>query len=251
MSIFLILSFSATFATPRVFWFWSLYILKRSTDRSRKSWKTPILFLAQHRYSWWLSWSESKCTRSCKCCWNESKRKIAAKSFLKRDRWRILSWHDVYLSKLTSKNGAPHRKCSCYKSLQWNAHLLQPFRVLIQACIDPTSIDLFWKLNCCQSAIFRLQWTRGQTLTFSPYVGEYIFSYIRWNYPKWENFSRLLENAQPAELNSIQLTRLNCEMNRAWRNWRAQAQAKVQVQFSRISLLLLRSTRRRWILEII
>ena len=136
VAIFLILSFSATFATPRAFWFWSLYILKRSTDRSRKSWKTPILFLAQHRYSWWLSWSESKCTRSCKCCWNESKRKIAAKSFIKRDRWRILSWHDIYLSKFTSTNGAPHRECSCYKSLQWNAHLLQPFRVLIQACID-------------------------------------------------------------------------------------------------------------------
>ena len=97
MAIFLILSFSATFATPRAFWFWSLYILRRSTDRSRKSWKTPILFLAQHRYSWWLLWSESKCTRSCKCCWNESKRKIAAKSFIKRDRWRILSWHGVYL----------------------------------------------------------------------------------------------------------------------------------------------------------
>ena len=133
MAIFLILSFSATFATPRAFWFWSFYIFKRSTDRSRKSWKTPILFLAQHRYSWWLSCSESKCTKSCKCCWNESKRKIAAESFIKIDRWRTLSWHDVYLSKLTSTNGAPHRECSCYKSLQWNAHLLQPFRVLIQA----------------------------------------------------------------------------------------------------------------------
>ena len=62
-----------------------------------------------------------------------------------------------------------------------------------------SSIDLFWRLNCCQSAIFRLQWTRRQTLTFSPYLGEYIFSYIRWNYPKWENFSRLLENAQPGK----------------------------------------------------
>ena len=69
----------------------------------------------------------------------------------------------------------------------------------VDTSIHRSSIDLFWRLNCCQSAIFRLQWTRRQTLTFSPYVGEYIFSYIRWNYPKWENFSRLLENAQPVQ----------------------------------------------------
>ena len=48
----------------------------------------------------------------------------------------------------------------------------------VDTSIHRSSIDLFWRLNCCQSAIFRLQWTRRQTLTFSPYVGEYIFSYI-------------------------------------------------------------------------
>ena len=40
--------------------------------------------------------------------------------------------------------------------------------------------------------------TWRQTLTFSPYVGEYVFSYIRWNYPKWENFSSSLDNTQLA-----------------------------------------------------
>ena len=51
-----------------------------------------------------VSWSESKCTRSCKCCWKcESKRKMAAKSFLNRDCWRILCWHDVYLLNIASK----------------------------------------------------------------------------------------------------------------------------------------------------
>ena len=63
-------------------------------------------------------------------------RKIASKSFLKRDRWKILSWHDIYFSNFTTKMMHPHRKCSCYNSLQRNAHLLQPFRVLIQAYID-------------------------------------------------------------------------------------------------------------------
>ena len=67
----------------------------------------------------------------------------------------------------------------------------------VETSIHRSSINLFWRLNCCQSAIFRLQWARRQTLTFSPYVGEYIFSYIRWNYPKWENFSCSLDNAQP------------------------------------------------------
>ena len=37
----------------------------------------------------------------------------------------------------------------------------------------------------------------GKQLTFSPYLGEYIFSYIRWKYPNWDNFSCLLDNAQP------------------------------------------------------
>ena len=67
----------------------------------------------------------------------------------------------------------------------------------VDTSIYRSIIDLFWRLNCCQSAIFRLQWTRRQTSTFSPNVGEYILSYIRWNYPKWENFSCSLENAQP------------------------------------------------------
>ena len=48
-----------------------------------------------------------------------------------------------------------------------------------------SSIDLFWRLNCCQSAIFRLQWTRRQTLTFSPYVGEYTVPLpANFNYPR-------------------------------------------------------------------
>ena len=34
---------------------------------------------------------------------NESIRKMATKAFLKRDHWRILSWHDIYLSKFPSK----------------------------------------------------------------------------------------------------------------------------------------------------
>ena len=57
------------------------------------------------------------------------------KTFLKGSLKNFkLTWY--LFVKIYFQNGAPHRKCSCYKSLQWNAHLLQPFRVLIQAYID-------------------------------------------------------------------------------------------------------------------
>ena len=42
--------------------------------------------------------------------------------------------------KIYFQNGAPHRKCSCYKSWQRNVHFLQTFWVLIQAFIDQVSI---------------------------------------------------------------------------------------------------------------
>ena len=59
-------------------------------------------------------------------------------------------------------------------------------------------LHLNWTSDC-QSVIFCPQLTPGQTLIFSPYLGDYIFSFspkIRWNYPNWENFSCLVENAQ-------------------------------------------------------